>query len=150
MAQSVLGGVFLPKLLNFAPYKARRSDHHAHSITASRSSVSFSICPKAIVYCFWVATVGVYFSLGASLLILMHSGYIGGAVLDALLSSPKASEIDVTVYVRAEEKAKKIAALGLKTVSGGLPELEEAVANADIIFNCVLLKQVVFPRRPAD
>lgn len=80
----------------------------------------------------------------------MNSGYIGGAVLDALLSSPKASEIDVTAYVRAEEKAKKIAALGLKTVSGSLPELEEAVANADIVFNCVLLGQVVFPRRSAD
>ena len=64
MAQSVLGGVFLHKLLDLAPYKARRSDHHAHSITASRTSASFSICPKAIVYCFWVATVGVYFPLG--------------------------------------------------------------------------------------
>ena len=70
------------------------------------------------------------------------SGYIGGSVLDTLLKSPRASQFEIISYLRSEEKAQKVAALGLKTISGGLHELQDAVAQADVIFNCV--RQDVF------
>lgn len=68
---------------------------------------------------------------------MLHSGYIGGGVLNSFLNDSRISALDITAYIRSEEKAKQIAQLGIKAVSGGLPELEAAVANTDIVVNCV-------------
>ncbi|TCD67492.1 hypothetical protein EIP91_012353 [Steccherinum ochraceum] len=70
--------------------------------------------------------------------LLWVAGYVGGTVLDGILSHPKASQFEITTYIRSADKGKKVEALGLglKAVSGGFDAVEEAAAKADIIFNC--------------
>jgi len=70
------------------------------------------------------------------ILLLGATGYIGGTVLDALLKHPKAAQFDITAYIRSEEKAQKVRALGLKAFSGNLTVVEDAASQSEIIFNC--------------
>lgn len=70
---------------------------------------------------------------------MKHSGYIGGTILDGLLKHPKAAQFEIISFVRSEEKAKSFQAAGLKAISGSLSVLEDAVANAAVIFNTVCL-----------
>ncbi|TCD65049.1 hypothetical protein EIP91_003287 [Steccherinum ochraceum] len=76
--------------------------------------------------------------MSTKILFLGATGYLGGTILDGLLSHPKASQFVLTAYIRSADKAKKVEALGLgiKTVSGGLDVVEEAASKADFIFNC--------------
>ncbi|THH30481.1 hypothetical protein EUX98_g3696 [Antrodiella citrinella] len=65
------------------------------------------------------------------------TGYLGGTLLEALLTHPNASQFDITAFVRSEEKASDInnTALGVKAISGTFSKLEEAVSIADVVFN---------------
>lgn len=69
----------------------------------------------------------------------MCSGYLGGTILDGLLKHPKAAQFEITSFVRSEEKAKNLEAIGLKAITGSLSALEDAVANATVVFNIVRL-----------
>ncbi|TCD61868.1 hypothetical protein EIP91_007817 [Steccherinum ochraceum] len=77
-------------------------------------------------------------------LLLGAAGYIGGAVLDALLRHPKVSELDITAYVRSPEIASKVTALGVNTVGGPASVVEDAVSKADIVINCANSDDVTF------
>ncbi|KAE8444805.1 hypothetical protein EG329_014265 [Mollisiaceae sp. DMI_Dod_QoI] len=69
------------------------------------------------------------------------SGYIGGSILAALLSSEHASlkASTITCVVRGEEKAKALAKLGVKTILfNGLDETEvlaEAASQHDVVIH---------------
>ncbi|GBE88351.1 hypothetical protein SCP_1301660 [Sparassis crispa] len=74
-----------------------------------------------------------------SILLIGATGYIGGSVLTRLMKHPNASNFDITVLVRSEEKAKKLEAFGVHTVIGSFGDTEklEALASkASIVFNC--------------
>jgi len=75
-------------------------------------------------------------SATTKILFLGATGYIGGTVLDAVLKHPNAAQFDITAYVRSEEKAQKVRALGLKAISGTLTAVEEAASQSEVIFNC--------------
>ena len=59
-------------------------------------------------------------------------------MLDALWKSGESEHVEITVYVRSEEKARKCNhLLGVKTISGPLSVVEEASATTDMVINCV-------------
>nr|VWO96435.1 Alpha-aminoadipate reductase [Ganoderma boninense] len=66
------------------------------------------------------------------------TGFIGGAVLQAILAHPKANTFEITALVRAEAKAKALeSTLGIKTVIGSLQDyalLTENAENAHVVF----------------
>ncbi|THH08289.1 hypothetical protein EW146_g9044 [Bondarzewia mesenterica] len=53
------------------------------------------------------------------------TGYIGGSVLQRLLSHPKSETFQITALVRNEEKAKKLQSIGIKTVIASLDDLDQ-------------------------
>ncbi|KAH8094660.1 hypothetical protein BXZ70DRAFT_1033990 [Cristinia sonorae] len=69
--------------------------------------------------------------------LLGATGYLGGTFLDALLKHPNVAQFDITVYIRSEEKAKQVEALGLgvKVVTGGLDDVEDGSSRSTIIIN---------------
>ena len=59
-------------------------------------------------------------------------------MLDALWKSGESKDVEITVYVRSEEKARKCNhLLGVKTISGPLSVVEEVSATTDMVINCV-------------
>ncbi|TCD60872.1 hypothetical protein EIP91_009378 [Steccherinum ochraceum] len=71
------------------------------------------------------------------ILVIGATGYLGGIIVDRLLTHPQASRFAITAFARSDEKAKKIeaAGLGLKATSGDLSALTEATAKSDVVFN---------------
>ncbi|KIY63090.1 NAD(P)-binding protein [Cylindrobasidium torrendii FP15055 ss-10] len=67
------------------------------------------------------------------------TGYIGGSVLAELLQHPAARSFEITVLVRAVEKAELLKELGLRTIIGSNSDhalLKEAASEADITIAC--------------
>ena len=64
-------------------------------------------------------------------------------MLARLLAHPNASNFEITVIVRSEEKAKKLERFGVKTVVGSfktdLNVVEKLSEQAHVVFNCVSL-----------
>ena len=62
-------------------------------------------------------------------------------MLARLLAHPNASNFEITVIVRSEEKAKKLEKLGVKAVVGSfkkdLDVTEKLSEQSHIVFNCV-------------
>lgn len=75
----------------------------------------------------------------------MHSGYIGGSVLQRILNHPRASSFDITVLVRDAKKAQLLESkFGLKAVIGSLEDadkLTEQSANAHIVIHTVSIPE---------
>ena len=65
------------------------------------------------------------------------AGYIGGTIYDQLLKHPQANRFEVLAYTRSDQKAKQLQAVGVKAISGPLSVLEQAIANASVVFNAV-------------
>jgi hypothetical protein len=67
------------------------------------------------------------------------TGYIGGSILDRLLSHPKRSSFEITSFSRNAAKAQKLESqFGVKSVLGSLDDfqqLEEAAATADVVIH---------------
>ncbi|THH19044.1 hypothetical protein EW146_g2059 [Bondarzewia mesenterica] len=53
------------------------------------------------------------------------TGYIGGSVLQRLLSHPKSDTFQITALMRNEEKAKKLHSIGVKSVIASLDDLDQ-------------------------
>ncbi|TFK49795.1 NAD(P)-binding protein [Heliocybe sulcata] len=65
------------------------------------------------------------------------TGYLGGSVLQRLLSHSEASSFEITVLVRNAEKAKLLETFGVKALLGShsdLDKLETAAASSDVVF----------------
>jgi len=74
-------------------------------------------------------------------------GYIGGSVLNRLLSHPDASTFAFTALVRSAAKASKLEAIGVKTVIGSLKDdalVESLATEADIVISTVCLTSMIF------
>ena len=73
----------------------------------------------------------------------MHgSGYVGGTFLSRILTTPQLLEkLDIVLYVRSAEKAKRLAdEFNVKTIVGTLADLdklENAAENAHIVVSIV-------------
>ena len=70
----------------------------------------------------------------------ISAGYIGGAVLNRLLSNGNAATFHITVLIRDSVKAHKLEPFGVKAVLGSLQDTDKLVALAsetDLVFNCV-------------
>ncbi|KAF6762446.1 hypothetical protein DFP72DRAFT_875966 [Ephemerocybe angulata] len=68
------------------------------------------------------------------------TGYIGGSILTRLLAHPDRPSFELTALVRNPDAAKKLAALGVKTISGSYDDLAlltDAAAQADVVFTMV-------------
>ncbi|KAH9929453.1 uncharacterized protein B0H18DRAFT_1117483 [Fomitopsis serialis] len=66
------------------------------------------------------------------------AGYIGGTLLDRLLTHPRASNFEIVTPVRSAEKAEVLRKLGAKPEIAALSEydkIEELASHADVIFN---------------
>jgi hypothetical protein len=67
------------------------------------------------------------------------TGYIGGSILDRLVSHPKRSSFEITSFSRNAAKAQKLESqFGVKSVLGSLDDvqqLEEAAATADVVIH---------------
>ncbi|KAF4612747.1 hypothetical protein D9613_011878 [Agrocybe pediades] len=66
------------------------------------------------------------------------TGYIGGSVLNRLLSHPEASTFAITALVRSPSKASKLEAIGVNTVIGSLKDdalIESLAAAADAVIS---------------
>ncbi|TFK56012.1 NAD(P)-binding protein [Heliocybe sulcata] len=64
------------------------------------------------------------------------TGYIGGTILQRLLSHPKADTFVINALTRDLNKAAQLSSLGVKTVIGShsdLDKLEDSAAEADIV-----------------
>lgn len=71
---------------------------------------------------------------------ILHTGYIGGAVLVRLLEHPDVATFEFTALVRSAEKALKLKEIGVNAVVGSLQDLSllEALASeADIVISMV-------------
>ncbi|KAH9947915.1 NAD-P-binding protein [Amylocystis lapponica] len=67
------------------------------------------------------------------------TGYIGGSVLQRLIQHPNVANFEITVLLRAEQKAKKLETYGVHAVVGSLADtdkLESLASQADVVFNC--------------
>lgn len=67
------------------------------------------------------------------------TGYIGGSVLSALLSHPRAKSFQITVLTRSPEKVVPLNSLGVVAVVGSNQDLEkltEYTRNSDVVFAC--------------
>ncbi|KAG1898945.1 uncharacterized protein F5891DRAFT_1190131 [Suillus fuscotomentosus] len=67
------------------------------------------------------------------------TGYIGGSVLSALLSHPKAKSFQITVLTRSPDKVVPLNSLGVVAVVGSnqdLDKLTEHARNSDVVFAC--------------
>ncbi|KZT23299.1 NAD(P)-binding protein [Neolentinus lepideus HHB14362 ss-1] len=65
------------------------------------------------------------------------TGYLGGSVLQRLLTHPESSSFEITVLVRNAEKAKLLETFGVQTITGSysdLDKLEVAAASSDVVF----------------
>ncbi|TFK49690.1 NAD(P)-binding protein [Heliocybe sulcata] len=65
------------------------------------------------------------------------TGYLGGSVLQRLLSHPEASSFEITALVRSAEKANLLETFGVKVLLGShseLDKLEAAAASSDVVF----------------
>ncbi|KAH8094662.1 hypothetical protein BXZ70DRAFT_1009955 [Cristinia sonorae] len=73
------------------------------------------------------------------ILFIGATGYIGGSVFDEVLKHPQVSQFDITVYIRSEAKAKKLAALGLdlKLVLAGAKKAYAATKVPPVIIHTV-------------
>ena len=77
---------------------------------------------------------------GIAMLITMSSGYIGGSILNRLLTHPKARYFNVIALVRSSAKAKLLDGLGVKAVVASLSDhdkVESLASCAHVIFNAV-------------
>lgn len=67
-------------------------------------------------------------------------GYIGGSVLNRILSHPQREKYEITILLRSSEKAEAFKAFGLKVTIGSMSDhdfLEQTVAQYDIVFQTV-------------
>ncbi|KAF7348779.1 NmrA domain-containing protein [Mycena venus] len=72
------------------------------------------------------------------LLFLGATGYIGGTVLWWLLQHPRATDLEITAFVRDANKAKKLKAFGVLPVVGdnsNLDLLQALARDADVVFS---------------
>jgi uncharacterized protein YbjT (DUF2867 family) len=73
------------------------------------------------------------------ILFLGATGYIGGSVLDRLLTHPARSSYDIVSYSRDPERAQKLEAqFGVRSVLGSLDDgdkIEAAAAKADVVIH---------------
>ena len=71
----------------------------------------------------------------------MSLGYIGGAVLAAILNNPTlSSAFTITAIVRSVEKAEKLKAVGVKSAVGSIsdePFVENLVKESDWVISTV-------------
>ncbi|TCD67969.1 hypothetical protein EIP91_011770 [Steccherinum ochraceum] len=86
------------------------------------------------------------------ILFIGATGYIGGPIVDRLLSHPQGSRFEITAFARSDEKAKKIeaAGVGLKATSGDLSALTEAVAKSDVVINTATSGNAIFTQAVLD
>ncbi|KZT23307.1 NAD(P)-binding protein [Neolentinus lepideus HHB14362 ss-1] len=66
------------------------------------------------------------------------TGYIGGSVLQRLLTHPEARSFDITALVRNGEKAKLLESFSVKTIIGSISDFEKveaAAASSDVVFS---------------
>ncbi|KAF9562653.1 NAD(P)-binding protein [Agrocybe pediades] len=66
------------------------------------------------------------------------TGFIGGTVVNRLLTHPNAASFKITVLVRTSEKAEKFKPLGVDTIIGSYTDkdlkfLTDAAANSDVV-----------------
>lgn len=67
------------------------------------------------------------------------TGYIGGSVLSALLSHPRAESFQITVLTRSAEKVELFNSVGVVAVVGSNQDLEKLTEHArdsDVVFAC--------------
>jgi hypothetical protein len=73
------------------------------------------------------------------ILFLGATGYIGGSILDRLITHPSRSSFEIVSFSRNADKAKKLEAeFGIKTVLGSLDDVQKIEAQAaktDIVFH---------------
>jgi len=78
-------------------------------------------------------------------------GYIGGTVLDRLLSHPSAVFWSFTALVRSKEKAAKLKEAGVTAIIADLTDsdlIEKAASEADVAFTMVLFLYFVLSAAP--
>jgi hypothetical protein len=69
-----------------------------------------------------------------------RAGYIGGSILDIILSRCDAHELIIKAYARSKRNAEKINTLGVEIVLGTLDDtalLEEQAMRSDIVVSSV-------------
>lgn len=67
------------------------------------------------------------------------TGYIGGSILSALLSHPKAKSFQITVLIRSPDKVASFNSVGVIAVVGSNQDLEkltELARNSDVVIAC--------------
>lgn len=74
--------------------------------------------------------------------VVHRSGYVGGTFLSRIFATPKLLErLDITLYIRSAEKAKRLAdEFNVRTIVGTLADLdklENAAENAHIVVSIV-------------
>ncbi|EPQ52467.1 NAD P-binding protein [Gloeophyllum trabeum ATCC 11539] len=72
-----------------------------------------------------------------NILLIGATGYLGGTVLQRLLSHPERASFSISVLVRNTEKAKLLETFGVETIIGSLSDLdklEKAASSADVVF----------------
>ncbi|KAF5346667.1 hypothetical protein D9758_013214 [Tetrapyrgos nigripes] len=70
------------------------------------------------------------------ILVTGATGYIGGSILSRFLSRPDFAAFDIRVLVRSPEKAKKLEALGFKSIIGSHTDkavMVKAVSEVDVV-----------------
>ena len=70
-----------------------------------------------------------------------ETGYVGGSILNRLLTHPSADTFDITVLVRSAEKARVLEdKFGLTSVVGSYKDtslVEKLAENAHVVFSLV-------------
>ena len=93
---------------------------------------------KSFVFWRLVLQVGIIWTIKKCALI--WPGYIGGSILDRLLTHHKNSTFEITTLVRSQDKARTLTKFGVTPVVGSLSDLlllEGLAADADVVFDAV-------------
>lgn len=80
------------------------------------------------------------FTLGGHSTLKVRVGYLGGAVVDRLLSHPRVSDFQITALVRSPEKAEKLRSLGITPAIGSLDDsdlLHNLCSESDVVLAMV-------------
>jgi nucleoside-diphosphate-sugar epimerase len=102
------------------------------------------MAPKTHIFFTGATGTPLCFELTNSLTDTKHrpiSGFVGGSVLQRLLSHPKRDALEITALVRNADKAKGLNTLGVNTVVASLFDFEkvtELAAASNLVINTVL------------
>ena len=97
---------------------------------------------------FLTGSTGKYQSMSSSSSSTISSGYIGGSVLNLLLSHPLYNTFQITVVIRDPAKENKFRSLGVKTALGSNSDhslLQHLAYEADVVIACVSLTCLYAP-----